>query len=201
MTEDLLHCQYTEPHDIVDSVNGHALVDAGPTQYTGSHVNGGHAANGSVDTRQDYYCPSSSVLLNEDIPFETPSAVGEPEVMTYTHDDAESTQYVSELLNGHITSNPYASFNGGGIGNGSTGASLANFCGSVAGAASTPNGGGCSSSTMYSSPRSEEVTACCIDLVLVQFLCPALVDPEPHGVCDAPVSPVARFNLMQVGLV
>ena len=51
---------------------------------------------------------------------------------------------------------------------------------------------------MCDNDRQSEVTACCIDLVIVQLLCNALVTPEMHGVCDAPVSHIARYNLMQV---
>ena len=43
-----------------------------------------------------------------------------------------------------------------------------------------------------------EVSAICIDLVFLRFICPALVTPEPHGICDAPISHISRFNLMQV---
>lgn len=41
----------------------------------------------------------------------------------------------------------------------------------------------------------------CTDLILTHFICLAVVNPEVYGVCDAPISPVARFNLMQVGQI
>ncbi|XP_064420385.1 GTPase-activating protein and VPS9 domain-containing protein 1 isoform X2 [Latimeria chalumnae] len=45
-----------------------------------------------------------------------------------------------------------------------------------------------------------EVRAMCTDLLLVCFICPAIVNPEQYGIIsDAPVNEVARFNLMQVG--
>lgn len=43
-----------------------------------------------------------------------------------------------------------------------------------------------------------EVSAICVDLVFALFLCPALISPEPHGICDAPISHISRFNLIQV---
>ncbi|KAK7074988.1 GTPase-activating protein and VPS9 domain-containing protein 1 [Halocaridina rubra] len=46
-----------------------------------------------------------------------------------------------------------------------------------------------------------EVSAICVDLIFPFFLCPALVTPEPHGICDAPVSHISRFNLMQVAQI
>ena len=45
-----------------------------------------------------------------------------------------------------------------------------------------------------------EVNAICVDLVFAFFLCPALVTPEPYGICDAPISHISSFNLMQVRL-
>ncbi|XP_039620373.1 GTPase-activating protein and VPS9 domain-containing protein 1 isoform X1 [Polypterus senegalus] len=45
-----------------------------------------------------------------------------------------------------------------------------------------------------------EVRAMCTDLLLVFFICPAIVNPEQYGIIsDAPINEVARFNLMQVG--
>ncbi|XP_029466845.1 GTPase-activating protein and VPS9 domain-containing protein 1 isoform X3 [Rhinatrema bivittatum] len=45
-----------------------------------------------------------------------------------------------------------------------------------------------------------EVKAMCTDLLLVCFICPAIVNPEQYGIIsDAPINEVARFNLMQVG--
>ncbi|CAL4082390.1 unnamed protein product, partial [Meganyctiphanes norvegica] len=46
-----------------------------------------------------------------------------------------------------------------------------------------------------------EVSAICVDLIFGLFLCPALVTPEPHGICDAPISHISRFNLMQVAQI
>ncbi|XP_017887032.1 GTPase-activating protein and VPS9 domain-containing protein 1 isoform X2 [Ceratina calcarata] len=48
---------------------------------------------------------------------------------------------------------------------------------------------------------SKEVHAMCTDLVFTYFICPAIVNPEPYGITDAPISYVARFNLMQVGQI
>ncbi|EGI65207.1 GTPase-activating protein and VPS9 domain-containing protein 1 [Acromyrmex echinatior] len=47
----------------------------------------------------------------------------------------------------------------------------------------------------------KEVHAMCTDLVFTYFICPAIVNPEPYGITDAPISYVARFNLMQVGQI
>lgn len=33
------------------------------------------------------------------------------------------------------------------------------------------------------------------------FICPAIVNPEPYGIIDAPIGYVARFNLMQVAQI
>lgn len=46
-----------------------------------------------------------------------------------------------------------------------------------------------------------EVGAMCADLVFAFFICPAIVNPEPYGICDAPISHIARFNLMQVAQI
>ncbi|XP_066584150.1 GTPase-activating protein and VPS9 domain-containing protein 1 isoform X2 [Prorops nasuta] len=48
---------------------------------------------------------------------------------------------------------------------------------------------------------SKEVHAICTDLVFTYFICPAIVNPEPYGITDAPISYIARFNLMQVGQI
>ncbi|XP_019699609.1 receptor-mediated endocytosis protein 6 homolog isoform X3 [Harpegnathos saltator] len=48
---------------------------------------------------------------------------------------------------------------------------------------------------------SKEVHAMCTDLVFTYFICPAIVNPEPYGITDAPISYVARFNLIQVGQI
>ncbi|XP_011497747.1 PREDICTED: GTPase-activating protein and VPS9 domain-containing protein 1 isoform X3 [Ceratosolen solmsi marchali] len=47
----------------------------------------------------------------------------------------------------------------------------------------------------------KEIHAMCTDLVFTYFICPAIVNPEPYGITDAPISYVARFNLMQVGQI
>lgn len=47
----------------------------------------------------------------------------------------------------------------------------------------------------------KEINAMCIDLVFTHFICPAVVNPELYGICDAQISPIARFNLMQVGQI
>lgn len=39
------------------------------------------------------------------------------------------------------------------------------------------------------------------DLVLTHFICPAIVNPEPYGITDAPISHIARFNLIQVAQI
>lgn len=41
----------------------------------------------------------------------------------------------------------------------------------------------------------------CIDLVFTNFICPAIVNPEPYGITDALIGHVARFNLMQVAQI
>lgn len=40
-----------------------------------------------------------------------------------------------------------------------------------------------------------------MDLIFAFLICPAIVDPEQHGITDAPVSYVARFNLIQVAQI
>ncbi|XP_067131545.1 GTPase-activating protein and VPS9 domain-containing protein 1 isoform X3 [Centruroides vittatus] len=46
-----------------------------------------------------------------------------------------------------------------------------------------------------------EVGAMCADLIFAFFICPAIVTPEPYGITDAPISHIARFNLMQVAQI
>lgn len=41
----------------------------------------------------------------------------------------------------------------------------------------------------------------CSDLVFAFFICPAIVNPEPYGITDAPISDIASFNLMQVAQI
>ena len=61
--------------------------------------------------------------------------------------------------------------------------------------------------TMYtllvSSGRADqkEAYAVCVDVVFDLFICPAMVDPNPVGIIDTPVSYVARSNLMQVAQI
>jgi hypothetical protein len=51
-----------------------------------------------------------------------------------------------------------------------------------------------------SSGRAEprEVNAVCVDVIFYLFICPAMVDPNPVGIIDTPISYIARSNLMQV---
>jgi hypothetical protein len=37
--------------------------------------------------------------------------------------------------------------------------------------------------------------------VFTYFICPAIVNPEPYGITDAPISDVSRFNLIQVAKI
>ena len=42
----------------------------------------------------------------------------------------------------------------------------------------------------------------CADLVFAMFICPAVCDPEPYCITsDAPISYIARHNLMQVAQI
>lgn len=45
------------------------------------------------------------------------------------------------------------------------------------------------------------VNAVCVDVLFSLFICPAIVDPNPVGIIDAPISYVARSNLMQVAQI
>lgn len=56
---------------------------------------------------------------------------------------------------------------------------------------------------MKESPQMEmkDVYAVCVDLLFTLFICPAIVDPEPMGIIDMPISYIARFNLMQVAQI
>ncbi|XP_059157513.1 GTPase-activating protein and VPS9 domain-containing protein 1-like isoform X2 [Physella acuta] len=48
----------------------------------------------------------------------------------------------------------------------------------------------------------QEVRASCADLVFPLFICPAICDPEPHGITsDVPISHIARHNLMQMAQI
>ncbi len=47
-----------------------------------------------------------------------------------------------------------------------------------------------------------EARAMCADLIFAMFICPAVCDPEPFGITsDAPISYIARHNLMQVAQI
>ncbi|XP_055909631.1 receptor-mediated endocytosis protein 6 homolog [Eupeodes corollae] len=39
------------------------------------------------------------------------------------------------------------------------------------------------------------------DMVFTHFICPAIVSPDILGIIDAPISELARFNLMQIGQI
>ncbi|XP_055841429.1 receptor-mediated endocytosis protein 6 homolog isoform X2 [Episyrphus balteatus] len=39
------------------------------------------------------------------------------------------------------------------------------------------------------------------DMVFTHFICPAIVSPDLLGIIDAPISELARFNLMQIGQI
>ena len=47
----------------------------------------------------------------------------------------------------------------------------------------------------------KEAWAVCTDILFNSFICPAIVDPEPKGIIDMPISHIARFNLMQVAQI
>ncbi|XP_037082533.1 GTPase-activating protein and VPS9 domain-containing protein 1-like [Pollicipes pollicipes] len=47
----------------------------------------------------------------------------------------------------------------------------------------------------------DQVNAICVDLLFAFFICPAVVDPVQYGILEAPVSPAARHNLIQVGQI
>lgn len=48
---------------------------------------------------------------------------------------------------------------------------------------------------------SKDIYIVCVDILFGLFICPAIVDPEPMGVIDMPISYIARFNLMQVAQI
>lgn len=37
-----------------------------------------------------------------------------------------------------------------------------------------------------------------MNLVFTYFICPAIVNPEPHGITDADITQIERYNLIQV---
>ncbi|KAF0301245.1 GTPase-activating protein and VPS9 domain-containing protein 1 [Amphibalanus amphitrite] len=47
----------------------------------------------------------------------------------------------------------------------------------------------------------DQLSAICVDLMFAFFICPAVVDPVQYGLLEAPVSPAARHNLIQVGQI
>jgi len=49
--------------------------------------------------------------------------------------------------------------------------------------------------------EAKEIWAVCTDVLFNSFICPAIVDPEPKGIIDMPISYIARFNLMQVAQI
>ena len=49
--------------------------------------------------------------------------------------------------------------------------------------------------------EAKETWAVCTDILSNSFICPAIVDPEPKGIIDMPISYIARFNLMQVAQI
>ncbi|XP_052119444.1 receptor-mediated endocytosis protein 6 homolog isoform X1 [Frankliniella occidentalis] len=49
--------------------------------------------------------------------------------------------------------------------------------------------------------KPKEVFDICVDLIFSFLICPAIVNPEQHGITDAPVSYIARFNLIQVAQI
>ncbi|KOB67950.1 putative GTPase activating protein and VPS9 domains 1 isoform 1 [Operophtera brumata] len=53
----------------------------------------------------------------------------------------------------------------------------------------------------HSRTSEREIHAICTDLVLNCFICPAIVNPEAHGVVEVPVSYIARFNLIQIAQI
>ncbi|XP_026728806.1 GTPase-activating protein and VPS9 domain-containing protein 1 [Trichoplusia ni] len=53
----------------------------------------------------------------------------------------------------------------------------------------------------HSRTSERELHAICTDLVLNHFICPAIVNPEAHGVVEVPVSYIARFNLIQIAQI
>lgn len=58
-------------------------------------------------------------------------------------------------------------------------------------------------STLTRNGASEDPRAgvVCADLVFAFFICPAVVSPELHGLVDTHITPIARFNLMQVAQI
>jgi len=57
------------------------------------------------------------------------------------------------------------------------------------------------SRTKAAGKEEKEVWAVCSDVLFNSFICPAIVDPEPKGIMDMPISYIARFNLMQIAQI
>ncbi|XP_022824014.1 receptor-mediated endocytosis protein 6 homolog [Spodoptera litura] len=53
----------------------------------------------------------------------------------------------------------------------------------------------------HSRTSDRELHAICTDLIMSHFICPAIVNPEAHGVVEVPVSYIARFNLIQIAQI
>ncbi|XP_050544818.1 GTPase-activating protein and VPS9 domain-containing protein 1 [Daktulosphaira vitifoliae] len=44
----------------------------------------------------------------------------------------------------------------------------------------------------------KQIYSVCVNLIFTYFICPAIVNPEPHGITDADITQTARYNLIQV---
>ncbi|XP_028029736.1 receptor-mediated endocytosis protein 6 homolog [Bombyx mandarina] len=53
----------------------------------------------------------------------------------------------------------------------------------------------------HSRVSDRELHALCTDLVLNHLICPAIMNPEAHGVLEVPVSYIARSNLIQIAQI
>ncbi|XP_044728501.1 serine-rich adhesin for platelets isoform X2 [Chrysoperla carnea] len=49
--------------------------------------------------------------------------------------------------------------------------------------------------------NAQEINAMITDLVFTHFICSAMVNPEPYGIIDTPISYISRFNLIQVARI
>ncbi|VVC30572.1 Hypothetical protein CINCED_3A019626 [Cinara cedri] len=52
--------------------------------------------------------------------------------------------------------------------------------------------------TAGSTLTEKQIYGICVNLIFTYFICPAIVNPEPHGITDADITQVARYNLIQV---
>ncbi|XP_022162230.1 GTPase-activating protein and VPS9 domain-containing protein 1 [Myzus persicae] len=52
--------------------------------------------------------------------------------------------------------------------------------------------------TAGSTLTEKQIYGICVNLVFTYFICPAIVNPEPHGITDADITQIARYNLIQV---